>query len=116
MKKIKFISARKVVMVSFLVDVLDVVTNLIVALLTGSAVVFGEMAQGIADSIGSALLVIGERRAKLPRDEKHPLGYAREAFFWSLLSAVAISSLLFIKMEFISPVTLALSFLMKSRV
>ncbi len=84
------ISARKVVIVSFLVDILDVVTNLVVALFTGSAVVFGEMAQGIADSIGSALLVIGERRAARPRDAKHPFGYAREAFFWGLLSAVAM--------------------------
>jgi cation diffusion facilitator family transporter len=84
------ISARKVVSVSFLVDVLDVVTNLIVMLLTGSAVIFAEMAQGIADALGSALLVVGERRAGRPRDRDHPLGYAREAFFWGLLSAVAM--------------------------
>ncbi|MDJ0630722.1 MAG: cation diffusion facilitator family transporter [Rhodobacter sp.] len=84
------ITARKVVVVSFLVDLLDVITNLVVALLTGSAVVFSEMAQGIADSIGSALLVQGERRAARPQDARHPLGYAREAFFWSLLSAVAM--------------------------
>jgi cation diffusion facilitator family transporter len=84
------ISARRVVTVSFLVDVLDVVTNLVVMLLTGSAVIFAEMAQGIADSLGSALLVVGERRAKRPRDRRHPLGYAREAFFWGLLSAVAM--------------------------
>ena len=32
------ISSRRVVVVSFLVDVLDVVTNLVVAILTGSAV------------------------------------------------------------------------------
>ena len=84
------ISARKVVWVSFLIDIVDVVSNLIVALITGSAVVFGEMAQGIADSIGSALLVIGERRAARPSDRNHPLGYAREAFFWGLLSAVSM--------------------------
>jgi cation diffusion facilitator family transporter len=87
---IRNVSARKVVLVSFLVDLLDVITNLIVAMLTGSAVVFGEMAQGIGDSIGSALLVVGERRAARPRDDEHPLGYAREAFFWGLLSAVAM--------------------------
>jgi cation diffusion facilitator family transporter len=52
--------------------------------------VFGEMAQGIADSTGSALLVVGERRAALPRNKKYPLGHAREAFFWGLLSAVAM--------------------------
>ena len=84
------ISSRRVLVVSFLVDILDVVTNLIVALLTGSAVVFAEMAQGLADSAGSALLVIGERRAGRPRDATHPFGYAREAFFWGLLSAVAM--------------------------
>lgn len=83
-------SSRRVLTVSFLVDVFDVVSNLVVALLTGSAVVFAEMAQGLADSTGSALLVIGERRSKRPRDGEHPLGYAREAFFWGLLSAMAM--------------------------
>ncbi len=78
------------VIVSFLVDVLDVVTNLVVALLTGSAVVFAEMAQGIADSAGSSLLVIGQRRSARPRDAVHPFGYTREVFFWGLLSAVAM--------------------------
>ena len=84
------ISARRVVTVSFLVNLLDIVTNLVVVLLTGSAVIFAGLAQGIADSLGSALLVVGERRARRPRDRKHPLGYAREAFFWGLLSAVAM--------------------------
>ncbi len=84
------ISSRRVLLVSFVVNLLDVVTNLVVAVVTGSAVVFSEMARGVADSIGSALLVIGERRAARPRDAAHPLGYAREAFFWGLLSAVAM--------------------------
>lgn len=83
-------STRRVLTVSFLVDVFDVLSNLVVAVLTGSAVVFAEMAQGLADSTGSALLVIGERRSKRPKDSTHPLGYAREAFFWGLLSAVAM--------------------------
>ena len=84
------ISARRVVVVSFFVDIFDVVSNLAVALVTGSAVIFSEMAQGLADSIGSALLVVGERRAARPRDEAHPLGYAREAYFWGLLSAMTM--------------------------
>jgi len=84
------ISSRRVVLFSFGVNVLDVVTNLIVAVLTGSAVVFAEMAQGVADAFGSALLVIGERRSRRPRSHRYPLGHAREAFFWGLLSAVAM--------------------------
>jgi cation diffusion facilitator family transporter len=83
-------SRRRVVVVSFLVDLFDVVSNLIVALITGSAVVFAEMAQGIADSVGSGFLVIGDRRARRPRDPEHPHGFEREAFFWAALSAVAM--------------------------
>ncbi len=81
---------RRVVVVSFLVDLFDVATNLVVAVITGSAVVFSEMAQGIADSIGSGLLVVGDRRAERPSDHEHPHGYEREAFFWGLLSAIAM--------------------------
>jgi cation diffusion facilitator family transporter len=83
-------SSRRALTVSFLVNVFDVVSNLVVALLTGSAIVFAAMAQGLADSTGSALLVIGERRSKRPGDSEHPLGYGREAFFWGLLSAGAM--------------------------
>ena len=86
-------STRRVLAVSFAVDVLDVLTNLVVALLTGSAVIFAEMAQGVADAFGSLLLVVGERRARRPPDAAHPLGYGREAFFWSLLSALALFGL-----------------------
>lgn len=83
-------SSRRVLVVSFAVDVFDVVSNLVVAVLTGSAIVFSEMAAGLADSVGSALLVTGERRSRRPADARHPLGYTREAFFWGLLSAVAM--------------------------
>jgi cation diffusion facilitator family transporter len=83
-------STRRVLTVSFLVDLTDVATSLVVVLLTGSAVVFAELAQGVADVAGSLLLVVGERRARRPHDADHPLGYGREAFFWSLLSALAL--------------------------
>ncbi|HKK07801.1 MAG TPA: cation diffusion facilitator family transporter [Gemmatimonadota bacterium] len=82
------ITPGRVVTVSFLVDLLDIASNLIVALLTGSAVVFAEMAQGVADSVGSLLLVIGHRRSRLPGTRHHPLGFSRETFFWSLLSSL----------------------------
>ena len=81
---------RRVVIVSFLVDLFDVATNLVGALVTGSAVVFAEMAQGVADSVGSGLLVVGDRRSSLPVDPEHPHGYRREAFFWAVLSALAM--------------------------
>ena len=83
-------SRRRVVVFSFLVDLFDVATNLVVAVITGSAVVFSEMAQGVADSVGSGLLVVGDRRSSRPVDPEHPHGYRREAFFWAVLSALAM--------------------------
>lgn len=84
------VSTEQVVRVSLLVDLLDIVTNLVVATITGSAVVFAEMAQGIADAIGSGLLYVGRRRSRRPRDAEQPLGYSREVFFWALLSALTM--------------------------
>jgi len=83
-------SARRVVGVSLAVDLIDIVTNFVVATLTGSAVIFAEMAQGIADAIGSLLLVVGERRSRLPGDELYPAGHTREVFFWALLSSLTM--------------------------
>ncbi len=84
------VSTAHVVRVSLFVDLLDVVTNLVVASITGSAVVFAEMAQGLADAIGSTLLFVGHRRSRRPRDRRHPFGYSREIFFWALLSALTM--------------------------
>ncbi len=80
-------SDQKVIIVSLLVNLTDIVINLVVALITGSATIFSEMAKGIADSLGSIFLVIGQKRSQKRKDQDHPLGYSREAFFWSLMSA-----------------------------
>jgi cation diffusion facilitator family transporter len=84
------ITTRRVVATSLLVDLFDIVSNLVVALLTDSAVIFAEMAQGLADATGSLLLVVGYWRAKQPRSAKYPLGHDREVFFWVLLAALVM--------------------------
>jgi cation diffusion facilitator family transporter len=84
------VTTRQVVTVSLSVDILDVITNFVVAMITGSAVVFAEMAQGLADACGSAFLLIGDVRSRRPPDAKYPLGYGREVFFWALLSALSM--------------------------
>lgn len=82
------ISTKRVVLVSFIVDCIDIVTNFMVAAITGSAVIFAETIQGIVDSIGSFLLLVGYRRSNRPSDTTHPFGYTREVFFWALLSSM----------------------------
>ncbi|MCL4338565.1 cation diffusion facilitator family transporter [Patescibacteria group bacterium] len=84
------ITTKRVLFISFFVDILDVVTNIVVAVITGSAVIFAEMVQGVTDTLGSYLLIIGYRRSNKPKDPSHPFGYTREVFFWSLLSSMVM--------------------------
>lgn len=80
-------TTRRVLLISLAVDFIDIVTNLVVVLLTGSAVIFAELLQGVIDFIGTAFLAIGQRQSHKPKDQVHPLGYQRDVFFWSLVSA-----------------------------
>ncbi|MBT3356541.1 cation diffusion facilitator family transporter [bacterium] len=87
-KKVKIVSAEKAVVVSFLVDISDVVINLIVAVMSGSVVMISQVLQGFADLVSSGLLILGVKRAKLPRDKRHPYGHGRELYFWTFLSTL----------------------------
>ena len=86
-KKIS-ISSEKVVKVSFFVDISDVLINLLVAIISGSVVMFSQALQGGADLLASGLLVFGIKKSKRLPDHKHPFGYGREIYFWTFLSAL----------------------------
>lgn len=82
------VSARKVLWVSFLVDVLDVVLGVTVTILSGSVVMLAEALEGTADLVSSGLLVLGLSRSRKQADPTHPFGYGRELYFWTLISAL----------------------------
>ncbi|MBU1070837.1 cation diffusion facilitator family transporter [Patescibacteria group bacterium] len=86
-KKIS-ITSEKVVKVSFLVDISDVLINLLVSILSGSVVMFSQALQGGADLLASGFLVFGIKKSKRLPDHKHPFGYGRETYFWTFLSAL----------------------------
>lgn len=44
----------------------------------------------MADVAGSVFLLIGVVSSARPADDRHPLGYGRERFFWSFVAAVGI--------------------------
>lgn len=83
-------SASKVIITSFLVDLLDVLTNLTVAILSGSVVMIAETLQGLADLAAAGFLLIGLIRSGKPSDKKHPFGYGLELYFWTMLASVLI--------------------------
>ena len=60
------------------------------AKISGSAVLFAATAQTLGGAGVELFLLIGVRRAARPPDERHPIGYGREAFFWSLIASVGI--------------------------
>jgi divalent metal cation (Fe/Co/Zn/Cd) transporter len=74
----KKISARRVVITSFFVDVLDIALNLAVMTITGSVVMLAELFQGVADLISSGFLLVGLRRSR------------KEIYFWTLSSALSM--------------------------
>jgi len=59
-------------------------------LVTGSAALLSEAAHSVADTTTEGLLLTALRRSDRPADRRHPFGYGKERYFWSLLAAVSI--------------------------
>ena len=58
--------------------------------LTGSGAMLSEGIHSLADVANQVLLAVGMDRSQRPADREHPFGYGRDAFVWSLMSAVGI--------------------------
>ncbi|HSX00621.1 MAG TPA: cation diffusion facilitator family transporter [Candidatus Saccharimonas sp.] len=86
----KPISARRVIITSFVVDVSDVALNVAVMVVTGSVVMLAESLQGAADLLTSTLLLVGVRRAARRANRDFHFGYGRELFFWVLMAGIAM--------------------------
>ena len=56
----------------------------------GSPALLSEAAHSVADSLNEIFLLAALRRSRRPPDRRHPVGYGKERFFWSLLAAVGI--------------------------
>ncbi|HDQ60032.1 MAG TPA: cation diffusion facilitator family transporter [Candidatus Woesearchaeota archaeon] len=87
-KNTKKISAEKAVLTSLFVDILDLVVNAIVAVLTGSMVMVAEALQGAADLFSVILVYIGLRKSKKPLDIEHPFGYGRSIYIWTFVAGI----------------------------
>lgn len=83
-------SATKIIVTSFLVDFLDVLSSFISAVLSGSVVMLAQVLEGLADLAASGFLLLGLMRSRKPSDREHPFGYGRELYFWAMLSSILI--------------------------
>jgi zinc transporter 9 len=57
---------------------------------SGSAALLSEAIHSVADTGNQSLLLLGLARSQRPPDPSHPYGYARDRFFWGLVSALGI--------------------------
>ena len=78
------------VILAFAANLVIAVAKSIAAYLTGSASMLAEAAHSWADTGNEIFLLIAQKRSQRGRDERHPLGYGREAFVWSMFAAFGL--------------------------
>ncbi|MFS0910801.1 cation diffusion facilitator family transporter [Microbacterium sp. 179-I 3D2 NHS] len=78
------------VLIAFLANVLVAIAKTVAAALTSSASMVAEAAHSWADAGNEVFLLIADRRGAQRKDARHPLGYGRNAFVWSLIAAFGI--------------------------
>jgi cation diffusion facilitator family transporter len=81
---------RVTVLVALGANLVIAVAKTIGGLLAGSPALLSEAAHSVADSLNEVFLLAALRRSRRPADSRHPFGYGKERFFWSLLAAVGI--------------------------
>ncbi|MFJ5228504.1 cation diffusion facilitator family transporter [Kitasatospora sp. NPDC088391] len=59
-------------------------------LVAASPALLAEAAHSVADSLNEVFLLASLRRSRRRPDARHPFGYGKERFFWSMLAAVGI--------------------------
>ncbi|MEU6147797.1 cation diffusion facilitator family transporter [Streptomyces sp. NPDC047081] len=81
---------RVTVLVALTANLVIAVAKAVGGLVAGSPALLSEAAHSVADSLNEVFLLAALRRSRRPADERHPFGYGKERFFWSLLAAVGI--------------------------
>ena len=78
------------VLVAFLANLLIAIAKSVAAAITASASMLAEAAHSWADAGNEILLLIADRRSDRGRDSRHPMGFGREAYVWSMFAAFGL--------------------------
>ncbi|WP_323179750.1 MULTISPECIES: cation diffusion facilitator family transporter [unclassified Streptomyces] len=81
---------RITVLVALAANLLIAVAKAVGGLFAASPALLSEAAHSVADSLNEVFLLAALRRSRRPADHRHPFGYGKERFFWSLIAAVGI--------------------------
>ncbi|MFJ7073933.1 cation diffusion facilitator family transporter [Streptomyces sp. NPDC098781] len=81
---------RVTVLVALAANLVIAIAKTVGGLIAHSPALLSEAAHSVADSLNEVFLLAALRRSRRPADARHPFGYGKERFFWSLLAAVGI--------------------------
>jgi cation diffusion facilitator family transporter len=93
MTRARALPSKRVVIAALAANAGIAVTKLAAALLTGSGAMLSEAVHSAIDTGNQGLLLFGMARAARRPTPRHPLGFAREIYFWSFMVAVLIFGL-----------------------
>jgi cation diffusion facilitator family transporter len=82
--------SMRTVVLALAVNVAVAVIKAVAGVLTASAGLLAEAAHSVGDCTTEVFLMTALRRAGRPADRRHPFGYGKERYFWSLLAALTI--------------------------
>lgn len=85
--------STRVIVIALFANLGIAITKFAGAVFTKSASMMAESIHSLADCTNQVFLLVGAKAARKPADEKHPLGYGRESFFWSFLVAILLFSM-----------------------
>ena len=78
------------IVVAMLANIGVAITKFVAFLFTGSSAMLAESLHSVADSGNEVLLLLGDRRARMPATREHQFGYGAMRYFNAFLVSVAI--------------------------
>ena len=82
--------STNVILSSLAANVGIAVAKTAAAIVTGSGSMLAEALHSFSDCVNQILLLIGNRQARRPPSESHPMGHGRESYLWSFLVALML--------------------------
>lgn len=83
-------SSRVVVIVAMAANLAIMISKLIAAAVSGSSAMLSEGIHSAVDTGDELLLLAGIHSSRRPADDRHPFGYGKDLYFWSLIVGIFV--------------------------